>query len=49
MILKELDLFLGHGVREVAGRKAEEQMAFYLKRFFSSSSDVDVLNYLQLT
>ena len=48
MILKELDLFLGHGVREVAGRKAEEQMAFYLKRFFSSSSDVDVLNYLRI-
>lgn len=48
MILKELDPFSGHGVREIAGRKAEEQMAFYLKRFFGSSSDVDVLNYLRI-
>lgn len=48
MILKELDPFSGHGVREVAGRKAEEQMAFYLKRFFGSNSDVDVLNYLRI-
>lgn len=48
MILKELDPFSGHGVREVAGRKAEEQMAFYLKRFFGASSDVDILNYLRI-
>ncbi len=48
MILKELDPFSGQGVREMAGRKAEEQMAFYLKRFFGSSSDVDVLNYLRI-
>ena len=48
MILKELDPFDGHGKMEVAGRKAEEQMAFYLRRFFGASADVDVLNYLRI-
>lgn len=48
MILKELDPFDGQGKREVAGRRAEEQMAFYLRRFFGASADVDVLNYLRI-
>ena len=48
MIRKELDLFEGAGKLEVAGRKAEEQMAFYLRRFFGVSTDVDVLNYLRI-
>lgn len=48
MILKELDSFDGQGKMEVAGRRAEEQMAFYLRRFFASSGDVDVLNYLRI-
>lgn len=48
MILKELDLFDGQGKMEVAGRRAEEQMAFYLRRFFGASADVDVLNYLRI-
>ena len=48
MIRKELDPFEGAGKFEYAGRKAEEQMAFYLRRFFSSSVDVDVLNYLRI-
>ena len=41
MIRKELDPFEGSGKLELAGRKAEEQMAFYLRRFFGSSVDVD--------
>lgn len=48
MILKELDSFDGQGKMEIAGRRAEEQMAFYLRRFFASSGDVDVLNYLRI-
>ena len=48
MIRKELDPFEGAGKFEFAGRKAEEQMAFYLRRFFGSSVDVDVLNYLRI-
>ena len=48
MIRKELDPFEGSGKLELAGRKAEEQMAFYLRRFFGSSADVDVLNYLRI-
>ena len=48
MIRKELDPFDGIGKFELSGRKAEEQMAFYLRRFFGSSADVDVLNYLRI-
>ena len=48
MIRKELDPFEGFGKFELSGRKAEEQMAFYLRRFFGSSADVDVLNYLRI-
>lgn len=33
MIRKELDPFEGFGKFELSGRKAEEQMAFYLRRF----------------
>jgi hypothetical protein len=48
MILKELEPFSGQDKFQVAGRKAEEQMAHYLRRFFGSSNDVDVLNYLRI-
>lgn len=48
MILKELDPFSGEDKFQVAGRKAEEQMAHYLRRFFGQSTDVDVLNYLRI-
>ena len=48
MIRKELDAFDGSGKFELSGRKAEEQMAFYLRRFYGSSADVDVLNYLRI-
>lgn len=48
MIKKELDLFVAEDKYAVAGQKAEEQMAFYLKRFFASSSNVFVLNGIRL-
>lgn len=48
MICKELDSFLGQDKFQVAGRKAEEQMAHYLRRFFGASQEVDVLNYLRV-
>lgn len=48
MILKDLDPFNGGDKFAVAGRRAEEQMAHYLKRFFGGSQEVDVLNYLRI-
>lgn len=48
MIYKDLDPFDKGTKFEVAGRKAEEQMAFYLRRFFGNSADVDVVNYLRI-
>jgi hypothetical protein len=48
LIIKELDTFAGAGKFEEAGRKAEEQMAYYLRRFFAKSDDVDVINYLRI-
>ena len=48
MILKDLDPFTGGDKFAVAGRRAEEQMAHYLKRFFGNSQEVDVLNYLRI-
>jgi hypothetical protein len=48
LIYKDLDPFSGSDKFAVAGRRAEEQMVHYLKRFFGSSQDVDVLNYLRI-
>ena len=48
MIKKELDLFVAEDKYAAAGRKAEEQMAFYLKRFFAPSPDVFVLNGIRI-
>lgn len=48
MIFKELDPFSGSDRFAVAGRRAEEQMAHYFKRFFGGSEEVDVLNYLRI-
>lgn len=48
MIRKELDPFEGTDKFAIAGQNAEKQMAFYLRRFFGSSADVDVLNYLRI-
>lgn len=48
LILRELDPFSGSDKFAVAGRRAEEQMAHYLKRFFGASPELDVLNYLRI-
>ena len=48
MIVKELDPFIGQDKFELAGRRAEEQIAHYLKRFFGKRDDVDVLHGLRI-
>ena len=48
MIVKDLDLFTEKGKAHVAGRKAEEQMAFYLKRAFEQDDKVRVFNSVRL-
>lgn len=48
MILKELDPFTAHDPLAKTGRRAEEQMAFYLRRSFAASSPVRVLNGVHL-
>jgi hypothetical protein len=48
MVLKELDLFAGRTPDEIAGRIAQDRMAYQLRRFFGKSTDVDVLNYLRV-
>ena len=39
MIIKELDPFFGKTSWDFSGRKAEENMAFYLKRRFYNSKE----------
>lgn len=48
MIRKELDAFNVTDKFSASGRAAEEKMAFYLKRFFSSASNIFVLNGIRL-
>jgi hypothetical protein len=48
MIFKELDPFVAQSKFDRAGRKAEEQMAHYLLRFFGKSESVDVLNGIRI-
>jgi len=48
MILKELDPFHGTDKFQIAGRRAEEQMAFYLRRYFKAANDVFVINGLKI-
>jgi len=48
MIRKELDASEDIGKFAVAGRKAEDKMAFYLKRYFENNSDIYVLNNIRL-
>lgn len=48
MIIKELDTFVGGNKFLAAGRKAEEQMAFYLRRYFKDRFDIFALNGVQL-
>ena len=48
MIYKELDLFQSDDKFAKTGRAAEEQMAFYFKRFFANDPDILVLNGIRL-
>lgn len=48
MIIKELDPFNSDDKYRKAGRDAEEQMAFYLKRAFAKQPDLHVLNNIRL-
>lgn len=48
MILKELDPFFGRSQDDIAGRIAQDRMAYHLRRFFGKSTEVDVLNYLRV-
>lgn len=48
MILKELDPFYGRSPDEIAGRIAQDRMAYQLRRFFAKSEEIDVLNYLRV-
>ncbi len=49
MVLKELDPFYGRTQVEIAGRIAQDRMAYHLRRFFGKSEEVDVLNCLRVT
>ncbi len=46
MVYKELDRLDWQDEEAVARRTADEQMPYYLRRFFGDSQDVDVLNQL---
>lgn len=48
MIFKELDSFQADDKFAKSGRAAEEQMAFYFKRFFGDDPDILVLNGIRL-
>lgn len=48
MVLKELDPFHGRTQQEIAGRIAQDRMAYHLRRYFGKSEEVDVLNYLRV-
>lgn len=47
MISKELDVFAASNSWEKNGRKAEEQIAFYLRRRFHGEKDIFVINGLR--
>lgn len=48
MILKELDPFLGGSPHALAARIAADRMAYYLRRYYRHSVEVDVLNGLRV-
>jgi hypothetical protein len=48
MILKELDPFFGGNEEELAERISADRMAYYLRRFYRRSPDVDVLHGLRV-
>lgn len=48
MIKKDLDPFDGVDKFAIAGRNAEDKMAFYLKRYFGNSPNIFVLNNIRV-
>ena len=48
MIVKDLDPFSSSSKMHLAGRNAEEQMAFYLRRAFEGDKQVRVMNSVRL-
>ena len=48
MILKELDPFHGDSQFDLAIRTSADQLAYYLRRFYRRSAEVDVLNGLHV-
>lgn len=48
MVLKELDPFYGRTQEEIAGRIAQDRMAYHLRRYFGRSGEIDVLNQLRV-
>jgi len=48
MILKELDPFQGTSDEELAARISADRLAYYLRRYFRRSAEVDVMNGLRL-
>ncbi|MDQ6953367.1 MAG: NERD domain-containing protein [Mariprofundaceae bacterium] len=48
MIIKERDPYEAQNNLEKAGMKAEEKMAWYLKRAFSKSKDIDIFHDVRL-
>ncbi len=47
MILKELDPFLG-GPEDLEARVSADRMAYYLRRFYRRSTEIDVVNELSV-
>lgn len=48
MIYKEIDPYCGTTKFEKSGYEAEKEMAFFLRRFFKDSAEVDVINSLRI-
>ncbi len=48
MILKELDPFRGGDERALAARISADRMAYYLRRYYRRSTEVDVINGLRI-
>lgn len=48
MIVKELDPFIPHDKFAKAGKEAEQQMSFYLRRAFADNKNIYVFNDLRL-
>ncbi len=49
MIFKDLDAIDWHDQSAIARHTAQEQMPYYLRRYFGDSTEVDVLNQLRVS